>query len=139
MTLLTLKQAKSPSTDELGCDFIGCEYLKLINCITLVIILATWKLLRTRVPGQSLEACQVVLGGTTGGLLECLRGWVFLKPTLPHHHLHTAVTEMLCSGIRRRVSLRLLYHYMQLQLIPLSCDFFLILTVAAGKIFIAQP
>ena len=34
MTLLTLKQAKSPSTDELGCDFIGCEYLKLINWIT---------------------------------------------------------------------------------------------------------
>ena len=106
MTLLTLKQAKSPSTDGLGCDFIGCEYLKLINSITLVIILATWKLLRTRVPGLSLEAClEVVLEGTTGGLLECLRGWVFLKPTLPHHHLHTAVTEMLCLGIRRMVSL----------------------------------
>ena len=34
MTLLTLKQAKSPSTNCLGCDFIGCEYLKRINCIT---------------------------------------------------------------------------------------------------------
>ena len=95
-----------------------------LSIALLVIILSTWQLLRTRVPGLSLEACQVVLGGTTGGLLECLRGWVFLKPTLPHHHLHTAVTEMPCSGIRRRVSLPLLYHYMKLQLLPSSCDIF---------------
>ena len=75
-----------------------------LQVITSDVILASWQPLRILVPGLSLEACQVVLEVTTGGPLECPRGWVFLKPTLPHHHLHTAVTEMPCTAIHPRVS-----------------------------------